>query len=477
MKRTECLLRLLLCLRIAGRPRSSSPVVLELGVPDAAFAAALLRAVAGPGLASVSISVREAADSASIAALTAAPGAAQQLTGLDLEFRAAPTAEDVAVLAACGSLKRLHVSCKCPRAPQGLLDWTPWLALRELEHLHLHVNPAWRAPLQPAAVAAMAAAWPRLSHLHLRLSPSDNATHALQRLAGFKALKSLSLTWLGQAGPAAGAAGAAARGRRSSSLESAAFNLAYLPPGLQELNLTSISNVRLGLPPPPQRQQQQAMPAVAVPFAPPRPFVAMSVSPAAPALPNLHSLVLDGNFGVSDDLLGSLLAHAPQLYSLNLVLAGRQTLTSHGLQAALSASAAAASASWGVSKGLGSLSISDYREAPLSLSQASLAGLAGAGLSRLHHLKLSTPDVVHSELLPAVFAGFTKLRRLDLVGCQDQAAAALSAVLPLCCIKPTPEWAADSPAAVAAVVAAAAAAAANAGPAAGMEVDAIAAGV
>lgn len=445
-------------------------------MPDAAFAAALLRAVAGPGLASVSISVREAADSASIAALTAAPGAAQQLTGLDLEFRAAPTAEDVAVLAACGSLKRLHVSCKCPRAPQGLLDWTPWLALRQLEHLHLHINPAWRAPLQPAAVAAMAAAWPRLSHLHLRLSPSDNATHALHQLAGLKALKSLSLTWLGQAGPAAGAAGAAARGRRSSSLESAAFNLAYLPPGLQELNLTSISTVRLGLPPPPQRQQQQQqpMPAVAVPFAPPRPFVAMSMAPAAPVLPNLHSLVLDGNFGVSDELLGSLLAHAPQLYSLNLVLAGRQTLTSHGLQAALSASAAAASASWGVSKGLGSLSISDYREAPLSLSQASLAGLAGAGLSRLHHLKLSTPDVVHSELLPAVFAGFTKLRRLDLVGCQDQAAAALSAVLPLCCIKPTAEWAADSPAAVAAVAAAAAAAAADAAPAAGMEVDAVA---
>lgn len=88
-------------------------------MPDAPFAAALLRAVSGPGIRSVSISVREAADSASIAAITAAPGAAQQLAGLDIEFRAAPTADDVAALAACGSLKRLHVSCKCPRAPEG----------------------------------------------------------------------------------------------------------------------------------------------------------------------------------------------------------------------------------------------------------------------------------------------------------------------------------------------------------------------
>jgi hypothetical protein len=98
---------------------SSKPLTLELGVPDAAFAAALLRAVSGPGLASLSICVREAADSGSLAALTAAPGAAAQLVGLDLEFRAAPTAEDVAALAACSSLKRLHVSCKCPRAPAG----------------------------------------------------------------------------------------------------------------------------------------------------------------------------------------------------------------------------------------------------------------------------------------------------------------------------------------------------------------------
>lgn len=92
---------------------------------------------------------------------------------------------------------------------------------------------------------------------------------------------------------------------------------------LQELHLTSISSVRLGLPPPPCAQQQQPGPAVAVPFAPPRPFVYLvPAAPTAPVLPSLKALVLDGNFGVSDDVLLGLLAHAPQLSSLNLVLAG-----------------------------------------------------------------------------------------------------------------------------------------------------------
>jgi hypothetical protein len=62
---------------------------------------------------------------------------------------------------------------------------------------------------------------------------------------------------------------------------------------------------------------------VAVPFAPPRPFVYLAPAPPPPpCLPGLRGLVLDGNFGVSDELLASLLAHAPQLRSLNLVLAG-----------------------------------------------------------------------------------------------------------------------------------------------------------
>jgi hypothetical protein len=418
---------------------ASPPLTLELGVPDAAFAAALLRAVAGPGLASLAVAVREAADSASIAALAAAPGAARQLVSLDLEFRAAPTAEDVAALAACSSLRRLHASCKCPRAPSVAMDWAPWLGLRELEHLHLHINPAWRAPLQPAAISAMAAAWPKLKHLHLRLSPADNATHVLTQLHAFTGLQSLSLTWLGQAGTGCGVgAGAAGRLRRSGSLEVAAFNVAYLPRGLRELSLTSISTVRLGLPPAPPA------PAPGAPGAAPAPA-------RVPVLPELRSLVLDGNFGVSDDLLGTLLRHAPQLASLSLVLAGRQTLSSEGLQAALAASAAAAvAASARAGSALASLAVSDYREAPLCLSQASLAGLATAGLSKLRHLKLSTPDVVHAELLPAVFAGFSKLRRLDLLGCQEQASAALGGVLPLCCIKPCPEWLGDVAAAAAA---------------------------
>jgi hypothetical protein len=478
-----------------GGGGSQQAVELQLGVPDAAFAAALLRAVAGPGLASLAVTVREAADAGSIAALAAVPGAAQQLCGLDLEFRAAPSAADVAALASCAALRRLHVSCKCPRPPAAVLDWTPWLGLRQLEHVHLHINPAWRPALQPGAVAAMAAAWPQLKHLHLRLSPSDNATHALTQLRVFTRLESLSLTWLGQAagGPAAGGGGGGgggcARARRGGSLEAASFNLAYLPRGLRELSLTSISTVRLGLPPAPPQQpldsasscSSAAPPAAAAGAAQDTAAAASSSSSSgggAPVavLPRLRSLVLDGNFGVSDELLAALLGHAPRLSALSLVLAGRQTLTSDGLQAALAAAAAAAAAATGGAgaAGLQALSVSDYREAPLCLSQASLAGLAAAGLGKLRHLKLSTPDVVHAELLPAVFAGFTKLRRLDLVGCQEQAAAALGGVLPLCCIKPGPEWAGDAAAVAAAAAAAAAAVALPAPPVGPAEVQVLA---
>eukprot|EP00882_Tetradesmus_deserticola_P001710 GHRQ01001839.1.p1 GENE.GHRQ01001839.1~~GHRQ01001839.1.p1 ORF type:complete len:641 (+),score=278.24 GHRQ01001839.1:440-2362(+) len=390
----------------------AAPLHLELGVPDAAFGMALLRAVSGPGLAAVCIAVREAADSGAIAELALAPGGRQKLAGLDLEFRAAPTPEDVAVLAGCSSLVRLHLSCKCPRAPAARLDVAPWLALRQLQHLHLHINPAWRAPLQPASVAAMAEAWPALTHLHLRLSSGDNATHALNQLASFRCLKSLSLTWLGQAAPpaAAGGAGGLTR-RRSGSLEVPCLALHHLPSSLQELSLTSISTVRLAVP--------------------------TAAQCATAALPKLRSLVLDGSFGLTDALLQVVVAAAPRLAALTLVLTGRQGLSSAGLAAVAAAL-----------PGLTALLLSDYREAPLCLSQASLAGLSGAvGLAKLRHLKLSTPDVVHAELLPSVFAGFSKLRRLDLVGCQDQAAAALGSALPLCCIRHSVEWAANSSAA------------------------------
>lgn len=77
--------------RRAGR--AAAPLHLELGVPDAAWGAALLRAVCGPGLARLMIAVREAVDSAAVAALVEVPGARGKLVGMDLEFRAAPTAE------------------------------------------------------------------------------------------------------------------------------------------------------------------------------------------------------------------------------------------------------------------------------------------------------------------------------------------------------------------------------------------------
>lgn len=275
--------------------------------------------------------------------------------------------------------------------------------------------------LQPLTVAAMVEAWPHLEHLHLRLSPADNATHALDRLRGFCNLKTLSLTWLGQAAPASAAG---LQRRRSGSMDGTMFNLGCLPACLRELSLTSISSVRLVVP------SSSAADGAA----------------AAAALPGLSKLAMDGNFGVCDTLVTALVAAVPCLSSLTLVLTGRQTLSAAGL------STAAAGL-----RNLNSLHLSDYREAPLCLSQACLSGLATTGNlgSQLRYLKLSTPDVVHAELSPSVFSGFSKLRRLDLVGCQEQAAAALAAALPLCCMKHTTDWAGEGllPPAAAAVAA------------------------
>jgi hypothetical protein len=390
------------------------------------------------------LAVRDAADSSDITTLLASPGVQQQLAGLDLEFRAAPSAEDVSALAACSALQRLHLTCKCPRAPASKLDWTAWLSLRELRHLHLHINPAWRAPLQPATLAAMAAAWPHLNYLHLRLSPADNATHALDQLEAFKELKSLSLTWLGQAGPAAGSPGIGGLRRRGSgSLDGASFCLGSLPCSLEELSLTSISTVRLAVPRSSAFSNTNYSSSTFLGPADPTTAAAAAVASTAPVLAHLHSLVMDGNFGISDELLAGLVAHTPNLRSLTLVLAGRQTLSGSGL----------AAVAHQVPQ-LSCLLLSDYREAPLCLNQACLCGLAAAGgFAKLRHLKLSTPDVVHAELQPTAFAGFSKLRRLDLVGCQDQAAAALGAALPLCCIKHASDWAADGIVAAAATVA------------------------
>lgn len=145
---------------------------------------------------------------------------------------------------------------------------------------------------------------------------------------------------------------------------------------------------------------------------------------------------------MSDALLARLASVLPGLRRLALVLAGRQPLTCDGLAAV------------GALSELTALLVADYRDAPLCLHQGCLAGLAGA-LRRLRSLKLSTHDIVHHELRPEVFAGFSKLRRLELVGCAEQAAAALAEQLPLCCMRPTPEWVEEKPVKPAAAAAAA----------------------
>jgi hypothetical protein len=396
---------------LAGRRGAAAPpLALELGVPDAGWVPRLL-AAGGPGLGRLAVTVREAAGPEALAALAAAPRARDAVVGLDLAFGGAPERADLDAIARLAALERLTITSKCVRPPSARLDAAAALApLSRLRSLHLHINPQWRAPLIPEAVTGLAAALPALERLHLRLGAADHAAGGLGQLFRFGRLRALSLQWLGDDAAAPGPAGC--RGSRRASLEAPVLQLGCLPRALEELSLTSISSVRL---------------------APPAPFDPAFMS--AHALGSLRSLALDGNFGLNDALLPALTAQLPALRGLALVLAGRQALTGEGLAAAVGALPQPGA--------LASLLVTDYREGPLALDQGCLSGLAPA-LPRLRHLKLSTPDIVHAALRPEAFAAFTKLRRLDLVGCQELAAAALAGALPLCCCKPGPEWAGDA---------------------------------
>ncbi|GBF98171.1 hypothetical protein Rsub_10583 [Raphidocelis subcapitata] len=396
---------------LALRRGPAAPALdLEIGVPDAAWVPRVL-AAGGAGLGRLAVSVREAAGADAVGGVARAPGAAATLVGLDLAFGGAPEAADLAAIARLTSLERLTVTSKCVRPPSARLDVAAALApLARLRSLHLHINPQWRVPLAPDAVAGLAAALPRLERLHLRLGGADHTACGLGQLFRFSKLRALSLQWLGDdAGSAAAAP--VGRGGRRASLEAPVLHLGCLPRGLEELSLTSIAAVRL---------------------APPAPFDPAFM--AAPPLGSLRSLALDGNFGLNDALLPALTAGLPALRTLALVLAGRQALGGAGLAGAVRALPEAAR--------LACLLVTDYREGALALDQGCLEGIAAAA-PRLRHLKLSTPDIVHAALQPERFAAFTKLRRLDLVGCQDQAAAALAGVLPLCCCKPGPAWAGE----------------------------------
>ena len=410
----------------ASPPPPLPPLDLEIGVPDAGWVPRLLEAC-GPGLGRLSVSVREAAASELLARLCAAPGAARAVVGLDVAFGGAPERADLdAVAAGLPRLERLTITSKCVRPPSARVDAAAALApLKALRSLHLHINPAWRLPLAPDAVAALAAALPRLERLHLRLGAADHA--GLGQLFRFPRLRALSLQWLGEDGSAAAAplpaagAGIGGGGRNAGgrgSVDIPVLQLGSLPRALEELSLTSIAAVRLS---------------------PPAPFDPAFM--AAPPLGALRRLALDGNFGLSDALLPALTSQLPALRSLSLVLAGRQALSGAGLAAAAAALPAPGA--------LEALLVTDYREGPLALDQGCLEGLAPR-LPRLRHLKLSTPDIVRAALQPARFAPFARLRRLDLVGCQELAAAALAGALPLCCCKPSPEWAGEGAGAAAA---------------------------
>lgn len=243
-----------------------------------------------------------------------------------------------------------------------------------------------------------------------------------------------------------------------------ALDVASLPSQLEQLALTSIHAVRLGV------------------------VVSGEEEDAKVLLPCLRRLSVDGHFCVADDTLEVLVAggvnggggeggegadaspnphcrRRASLEHLALTLVGRQPLTARGLQRALAGGGGAS---------LRSLLVHDYRDGALAMDQRCVAAgarvavggggaVAGSGavavvgptaaaaitttptlttttlasaLPRLRALRLSTPDVVHAALVPSCYSGYGRLRRLDLVGSQEQAAASLSALLPLCCMRP-----------------------------------------
>jgi hypothetical protein len=168
-------------------------------VPNADWVPCLLGGgAAGAGAAaaaSLSACVREAATPEQIARLAALP-LKGRLVRLDLELKQALGAADVGAIAQLTSLQRLQLTSKAVCTPGQLLDLADWAPLSQLQHFHLHINPAWRRPLTRATLAALAQAWPGLAHLHLRLNAADLTDRALDALQQFGALQQLELQWL-----------------------------------------------------------------------------------------------------------------------------------------------------------------------------------------------------------------------------------------------------------------------------------------
>jgi hypothetical protein len=234
---------------LTRRERAAPPLQLELCVPDGGWVPSLMAACSAEGLARLSVTVQAPMSAAQLVALARLPPpAVAKLAGLEAECCGALEAPEVDAIAALTGLERLALSCKCNRAASQRFDLAAWAALARLRSFHLHVNPGWRLPLSEASLATLAHAWPQLQHLHLRLCTADNASHALDALALFPKLRSLSLQWLGE--PAALERAGSLNSRRRSSLgdSMAVLDLGCLPPGLESLSATCISQVRIAVP-------------------------------------------------------------------------------------------------------------------------------------------------------------------------------------------------------------------------------------
>lgn len=350
-------------------------VSLELTAPDIQWVTSFLK-VSGAALQSLCVAVKEPATAEQVLELAKAPKAAV-LVGLDLQLRGGACFSHIAAVSRLTGLRRLHLTSKDVTRVWQPLDISSWSALSELTHFHLHINPGWRRCFDAKVVQALAVAWPKLTHLHLRVKEGD----ALEQLGHFHNLQHVSLQYL-------------------NSTPGEVLKLESLPPGLLGLELTSITAVNL-----------RCNMSKVIKFK------------------KLQTLTLDGNFCLNDDGFGVLCTSCPGLQRLSLVLMGKQYLTASGLGALARC------------KRLVQLSVQDFREGPVCLSQECLRALSPLGKT-LRLLRISTPDLANNVLLPQCFESFRKLHRLQLASasCQTQAAEVLGPKLPLCSIKPCPAW-------------------------------------
>ncbi|GBF94455.1 hypothetical protein Rsub_06989 [Raphidocelis subcapitata] len=174
------------------------------------------------------------------------------------------------LLASCVGLRRLELDLWYQDCHSGPLkfDLTALSLCSALESLRLEKRPPFEpalptaratapAPITRAGLRLLARAWPRLARLDLGLAADDYEAGALAELRSFRALRVLRLRSYASPPRRAGAGAGADAGA------GAAIDAAWLPPGLEELDLLHFE-ISGGSPAAGQAARREAEPATAV---------------------------------------------------------------------------------------------------------------------------------------------------------------------------------------------------------------------